>query len=144
MQYFLAKTSTDGCPPYEATAQTYFTSATTSLGVNWWTCTSNLRKTSATNRCAGRQRPAMKNASNTTNSPSGSRISSTPGTCPTPSPKYPSCYISCTRTEEILEVPNSSVWPDCNSNTAKSLKVSSDDGSADVALAAHEEVTPGL
>jgi hypothetical protein len=79
------------------------------------------------------------NASNTTNLPSGSGISSAPGTRPTPSPKYPSCCISCTRTEEILEVPNSTVWPGCNSVATKSLKVSSDDGSADDALAAHEE-----
>jgi hypothetical protein len=43
------------------------------------------------------------------------------------------------RTEEILEVPNSMVWPGCNSITAKSLKVSSDDGTAGDALAADEE-----
>jgi hypothetical protein len=58
---------------------------------------------------------------------------------PTPSPKYPSRCISSTRTEEILEVPNSTVWPGCNSITAKSLKVSSDDGAADDALATDEE-----
>jgi hypothetical protein len=81
----------------------------------------------------------MKNASNTTNSPSGSQISSVPGTRPTLSPKYPNCYISSTRTEEILEVPNSIVWPGCNFIAAKSLKVSSDDGSIDDALAADEE-----
>ena len=33
-------------------------------------------------------------ASKTTNSPSGSRTSSAPGTRPTPLPKYPSCCIS--------------------------------------------------
>jgi hypothetical protein len=109
------------------------------LGVNWWTCTLNLRKTSITKRCTGRRRLAMKNASKTTNSPSGSGISSAPGTRPTPSPKYPSYCISCTRTEEILEVPNSTVWPGCNSVATKSLKVSSDDGSTDDALAADEE-----
>jgi hypothetical protein len=38
----------------------------------------------------------MKNASNTTNSPSGSGISSAPRTLPTPFPKYPNCCISCT------------------------------------------------
>jgi hypothetical protein len=56
----LAKTSTDGCPPYEVTAQTYFASATTAFSVNWWTCTSNLHNTSTTNRCVGRQTPAAK------------------------------------------------------------------------------------
>jgi hypothetical protein len=81
----------------------------------------------------------MKNASNTTNSPLCSGISSAPGTRPTPSPKYPSCCISYTRTEEILEVPNSTVWPGCDSIAAKSLRVSLDDGSADDALAADEE-----
>jgi hypothetical protein len=81
----------------------------------------------------------MKNASNTTNSPSGSRISSALGTCPTPFPKYPNCCITCTRTEEILETPNSTVWPNCNSTAAKLLKVSSDDESADGAFAADEE-----
>jgi hypothetical protein len=43
------------------------------------------------------------------------------------------------RTEEILEVPNSTVWPGYNSITAKSLKVSSDDGTAGDALATDEE-----
>jgi hypothetical protein len=81
----------------------------------------------------------MKNASNTTNSPSGSGISSAPGTRPTLSPKYPSCCISYTRTEEILEASNSTVWPSCSSIATKSLKVSSDDGSADNALTADEE-----
>ena len=81
----------------------------------------------------------MKNASNTTNSPLGSGISSAPEMRPTPSPKYPICCISYTRTEEILEVPNSTVWPSCNSITTKSLRVSSDDGSDDDALAADEE-----
>jgi hypothetical protein len=36
-------------------------------------------------------------------------------------------------------VPNSTVWHGCNSVATKSLKVSSDDGSADDALAADEE-----
>jgi hypothetical protein len=36
-------------------------------------------------------------------------------------------------------VPNSMVWPDCNSVATKSLKVFSDDGSVDDALAADEE-----
>jgi hypothetical protein len=36
-------------------------------------------------------------------------------------------------------VPNSTVWPGCNSITSKSLRVSSVDGSADDALAADEE-----
>jgi hypothetical protein len=90
-------------------------------------------------RCAGRQRPTMKNASNTTNSPSGSGISSALGTRPTSFPKYPNCCISCTRTKEILETPNSTVWPGCNSTTAKSLNVSSDDESVNSAFAADEE-----
>jgi hypothetical protein len=90
-------------------------------------------------RCAGRRRPAMKNASNTTNSPSGSGISSAPRMRPTLSPKYLNCCISCMRTEEILEMPNSTVWPGCNSTAAKSLKVSSDDESAGGAFAADEE-----
>jgi hypothetical protein len=79
------------------------------------------------------------NASNTTNSPSGSRISSAPGARPTPSLKYPSCCISCTRTEEIHDVPNSTVWPSCNSVTIKSLRVSSNDEPTDNALTADEE-----
>jgi hypothetical protein len=41
-----------------------------------------LRRTSATNRCAGRQRPAAKKTSKTTNSPSGSGTSSAPGHAP--------------------------------------------------------------
>jgi hypothetical protein len=61
---------------------------------SWWTLTLKLRNTSAMNRCAGRRRPAVKNASKTTNSPSGSGTSSAPGTRPTPLPKYPSCCIS--------------------------------------------------
>jgi hypothetical protein len=80
-----------------------------------------------------------KKDSKTTNSPSASGISSAPNTRLTPSPKYPSHYISSTWTEEILEVPNSMVWPGCNSITAKSLNVSSDDGATDDALAADEE-----
>jgi hypothetical protein len=36
-------------------------------------------------------------------------------------------------------VPNSTVWPGCNSIATKSLRVSSDDGSADDALAADEK-----
>jgi hypothetical protein len=36
-------------------------------------------------------------------------------------------------------VPNSTVWPGCNSITAKSLNVSSDDGTTDDALATDEE-----
>jgi hypothetical protein len=44
-----------------------------------------------------------------------------------------------TRPEKILEVPNSTVWPGCNSTTAKSLKVSSDDDVAGDALTADKE-----
>jgi hypothetical protein len=47
--------------------------------------------------------------------------------------------MSCTRTEEILETPNSTVWPGYNSTTAKSLEVSSDNELAGVALAAEAE-----
>jgi hypothetical protein len=81
----------------------------------------------------------VKNASNTINSPSGSRTSSTPGTRPTPLPKYPSCYISYTRTEEILETPNSTVSPGCSSAAATLLKVSSDDESASGVSGADKE-----
>jgi hypothetical protein len=42
------------------------------------------------------------------------------------------------QTEEILETPNSTVWPGCNS-AAKSLKVSSDDDSPNNIFAADEE-----
>jgi hypothetical protein len=129
----------EGCPPYDVTAQTYFARATTALGVNWWICTSYLYKTSATKQCVGRRRPAVKNALNTTISTSDSGISSAPGTRPTPFLKYPNCCMSCTRTEEILETPNSTVWPGCNSTTAKSLKVPSDDDSPNDVFAADEE-----
>jgi hypothetical protein len=81
----------------------------------------------------------MKNASNMTNLPLGSGIFSTPGTRPTPFPKYPNYCISCTRTEQILETPNSTVWPRCNSTAATSLKVSLDDESTGSAFAADEE-----
>jgi hypothetical protein len=57
---------------------------------------------------------------------------------------YPNCCISCTRTEEILETPNSTVWPGYNSIATKSLKVSSDDESAGGAFAADEEETTSL
>jgi hypothetical protein len=43
------------------------------------------------------------------------------------------------QTEETLEVPNSMMWPGCNSTTAKSLRVSSDDDAADDVLVADEE-----
>jgi hypothetical protein len=109
------------------------------LGVSWWTWTSNLCRTSATKRCAGRRRPVVKNASNTINSPSGSGTSSTPGTRPTPLPKHPSCYISCTRTKEIRETPNSTVSPGCSSIAAMLLKVSLNDASAGGVFAADEE-----
>jgi hypothetical protein len=68
------------------------------------------------------------NASNTINSPSGSGTSSAPGIRPTLLPKYPSCCISCTRTEEILETLNSTVSPGYSSVAATLLKVSSDVG----------------
>jgi hypothetical protein len=56
-----------------------------------------------------------------------------------PFPKYPNCCISYTRTEEILETPNSTLWPGCNSAAAKSLKVSSDDELVGGVFAADEE-----
>jgi hypothetical protein len=43
------------------------------------------------------------------------------------------------RIEEILEMPNSTVWPGCNSTAAKSLKVSSDDDSPNDVFATDEE-----
>jgi hypothetical protein len=76
----------------------------------------------------------------TTNSPSGSGTSSTPGTRPTPLPKYPSCCISCTRTEEIRDTLNSTVSPGCNSSTATLLSVSSDDAPVGGVSAAEEEM----
>jgi hypothetical protein len=62
-----------------------------------------------------------------------------PGTRPTPLPKYPSCCISCTRTEDIRDTPNSTVSPGCNSSTAILLKVSSNDAPAGGVSAADEE-----
>jgi hypothetical protein len=62
-----------------------------------------------------------------------------PETRPTPLPKYPSCCISCTRTEEIRETPNSTVSPGCSSIAATLLKVSSDDASVGGMFAADEE-----
>jgi hypothetical protein len=79
------------------------------------------------------------NASKTTNTPSGSGTSSAPGTRPTPPPKYPNCCISCTRTNDIRETPNSTVSPDRNSAAATVLEVSSDDASAIGVVAADEE-----
>jgi hypothetical protein len=81
----------------------------------------------------------MKNASKTTNSPSGLETSSAPGTRPTPSPKYPNCCISCTRTDDIYETPNSTVSPGRNSVAATVPEVSSDDASAVGMVAADEE-----
>jgi hypothetical protein len=81
----------------------------------------------------------MKNASKTTNSPSGSGTSSAPGTRPTPPPKYPNCCISCTRTDDIRETPNSTVSPSRNSVAATVLEVSSDDASVVGVVAADEE-----
>jgi hypothetical protein len=81
----------------------------------------------------------VKKASKTTNSPFSSGTSSAPGTRPTPLPKYPSCCISCTRTEDFRDTPNSTVSPGCNSSTATLLKVSSDDAPAGGVSAADEE-----
>jgi hypothetical protein len=71
--------------------------------------------------------------------PSGSGTSSAPGTRPTPLPKYPSCCISCTRTEDIRETPNSTVSPGRNSSAATLLSVSSDDAPTGGVSAAEEE-----
>ena len=81
----------------------------------------------------------MKNASKTTNSPSGSGTSSAPGTRPTPPPKYPNYCISCTRTDDIRETPNSTVSHGRNSAAAIVLEVSSDDASTVGMVAADEE-----
>jgi hypothetical protein len=109
------------------------------FGVSWWTWTSNLRRTSATNRCAGRRRPAAKKVSKTTNSPSGSGTSSAPRTRATPPPKYPSCCMSCTRAEDIRDALNSTVSPGRNSSAATLLSVSSDNAPAGGVSAAEEE-----
>jgi hypothetical protein len=47
--------------------------------------------------------------------------------------------MSCTRTEEILETPNSTLWPGCSSTAAKSLKVPSDDDLPNGVFIADEE-----
>jgi hypothetical protein len=91
------------------------------------------------NQCAGRRRLAVKKASKTTNSPSGSGTSSTPGTRATPPPKYPSCCMSCTRTEDIHDAPNSTVSLGCNSSAATLLSVPLDDAPAGGVSAAEEE-----
>ena len=53
---------------------------------------------------------------------------------------YPLRVITIKLTCQLLAAASSSmVWPGCNSVATKSLKVSSDDGSADNALAADEE-----
>jgi hypothetical protein len=81
----------------------------------------------------------VKNASKTTNSPSGSGTSSAPRTRPTSLPKYPNCCISCTRTEEIRETPNFTVSPGCSSVATTLLEVSSDDASVVGVFAVDEE-----
>jgi hypothetical protein len=91
------------------------------------------------NRCAGRRRPAAKKASKTTNSPSGSGTSSAPGTRATPPPKYPSCCMTCTRTKDIRDAPNSTMSPGRNSSAATLLSVSSDDAPAGGVSAAEDE-----
>jgi hypothetical protein len=53
--------------------------------------------------------------------------------------KYPSCCMSCTRTEDIRDAPNSTVSPGRNSSTATLLSVSSDDAPAGGVSAAEEE-----
>jgi hypothetical protein len=81
----------------------------------------------------------MKNASKTTNFPSGSGTSSAPRTRPIPPPKYPNRCISCTRTNDIRETPNSTVSPGRNSAAASVPERSSEDASAVGVVAADEE-----
>jgi hypothetical protein len=81
----------------------------------------------------------QKNASKTTNSPSSSGTSSAPRTRPTPPPKYPNCCISCTRTKDIRETPNSTVSPGRNSAAATVPERSSEDASTVGVVAADEE-----
>jgi hypothetical protein len=81
----------------------------------------------------------MKNASKTTNSPSGSGTSSAPGTRPTPPPKYPNHCISCMRTNDIRETLNSTVSPGRNSAAATVPERSSEDASVVGVVAADEE-----
>jgi hypothetical protein len=81
----------------------------------------------------------MKNASKTTNSPSGLGTSSAPGTRPTPPPKYPNRCISCTRTNDIRKTLNSTVSPGRNSAAATVPERSSEDASAAGVVAADEE-----
>jgi hypothetical protein len=81
----------------------------------------------------------MKNASKTTNSPSGSGTSSAPGTRPTPPPKYPNRCISCTRANDIHETLNSTVSPGRNSAAATVPERSSEDAPAVGVVAADEE-----
>jgi hypothetical protein len=78
-------------------------------------------------------------ASKTTNSPSGSGTSSALGTRATPPPKYPSCCMYCTRTEDIRDTPNSTMSLGCNSSATTLLSVSSDDAPTDGVSAAQEE-----
>jgi hypothetical protein len=92
------------------------------------------------NRCTGSQRPALKNVLKTTSSPTGSMTSSAPGARPTPNPKYPKCYISCTRPDEIMYISNSTVRPGSNSvNNVGSLTVFSDDNTLDDAATLDDE-----
>jgi hypothetical protein len=62
-----------------------------------------------------------------------------PGTRATPPPKYPSCCMSCTRTKDIRDTPNSTVSPGCNSSAATLLSVSSDDAPVGGVSAAEEK-----
>jgi hypothetical protein len=81
---FLVAGVDKGLPFFSASSAAFAASSngTTAFGVSWWTGTSNLPRTSATNRCVGRRRPAAKKASKTTNSPSCSGTSSAPGHAP--------------------------------------------------------------
>jgi hypothetical protein len=69
----------------------------------------------------------------------GSGASSVPGTRATPPPKYPSCCMSCTWTEDIRDTLNSTVSPARNSSVATLLSVSSDDAPAGGVSATEEE-----
>jgi hypothetical protein len=53
---FLVVRVDKGLPFFSASSAAFAASSngTTAFGVSWWTGTSNLRRTSATNRCVGR------------------------------------------------------------------------------------------
>jgi hypothetical protein len=62
-----------------------------------------------------------------------------PRDTPTPPPKYPNYCISCTRTDDIRETPNSTISPGRNSAAATVPEVSSEDASVVSVVTADEE-----